>query len=121
MLDSNILALMNDTVLWERSTQGVDEGDLHGDLHFYPAVTKSCWVEEAGAEGGFQRKIKNDFRMDVPQVNIYFDASDVDVQAFTLADRFTVNELAITMPQQPSRINTFYGPAGDAWLTVVTL
>lgn len=119
-LDPNLLSLMTVPVTWE-AFNGFND---YGEPSYKAAVTKSCWLEERGYGGGGQARREADETIVDPRVDIYLDATDPDVQAMTMYDRFTLptgSETAQPMSSQPERMNIFYGPTGDPWVKVVTL
>lgn len=117
-LDQSILALMNDTVSWEHYTGQ----DGHGDPVFDPAVTVKCWIEERGFAGGILARRTAHADTFEPYYDIYFDATDANVQTFDLRDRFTVtSQPSGQHPTQPDRILEFRDETGAGVVTLVTL
>lgn len=117
-LDANILALMNDTVSWEAYTTQ----DGHGDPTYAAPKTLSCWIEEKGLSGGVRAHRAAHADTFDPLYDVYFDANDPDVLTFDLRDRFTITtQTGGSHAEQPERIDTFRGPNGALWVTVVTL
>lgn len=119
-VDSAIVELMNETVTWEKAVTR----DRYAQNSFAAPVTIKCFIEPSGFIGG---GIKSSRRPDETVVDavfeMYFDASDPNVQQFTLDDYFTVtNEAGVTVVRtQPELVANFFGPNGDPWLKVVTL
>ncbi len=111
---------------WEKSL-GVDG---HGQQTYADPVEVDCWVEPAGLGGGLETNRAplggNVDATDVePQLEIYFNADNVNVRAFTLDDRFTPGGIASAGQKlQAKRISTLYGPPFDnknPWLCIVGL
>jgi len=118
-LDPNLLALMNQTVLWERCT-GLD---AYTDYQYAVSKKKKAWVEERGASGGVDVVQRPDETVYHTILDLFFDATDPDVQAFSMKDRFTIAAIEDDQVRadQPQRIQTFYGPDGEPWVKMVTM
>lgn len=111
-LDSNLAALMRNTVSWE-AYAGRDE--FGGESYAAP-VPLACHVEE-----NVVAQRTPDGETLLSRQCVYLDGTDGQVQGFTLKDRFTVPGVAGGQPSQPVAISPVYGPDGSAWLVAVTL
>jgi hypothetical protein len=121
VLDSNIAALMNQTVTWEKWN---GTSTLYADPNYAAPKSLTCFIEEKGYSGGAKMYRRPDDSVADAFVDLYFDANDADVMSFSLKDRFTLPsalESSETLRTQPETINTFVGPQGERWIVVVTL
>lgn len=118
MVDSAVLELMNESVAWERVTGR----DLYADSGYAAPVTIRCFTEERfGAGSGMAAVRRPDETTVDARLDVYFDASDVNVALFSLEDRFTLaDESAEVVKSKPAQIANFFGPNGDPWLKVVS-
>lgn len=111
MLDPNVRALMQSLCTWEKYTSD----NLHGDESYAQAVELRCHIEQ-----GVDAVRSGSGDTVVPRLHLYFDASDENVQAFGLRDRFTAPGIAGGDRKQPTSVSPVYGERG-AWLVEVIL
>lgn len=118
-LDSNILSLMNQTVSWERFTSD----NAYGDAQYAAPVSLKCFVEGSYSRGGVVNKQGKDVTTYDPEMNLYFDGNDANVQLFSMKDRFTVSaqEGVEVLRGRPDSMGTSSGGQGEPWLFVVSL
>lgn len=118
MVDSAVRELMNESVIWERATGR----DIAADASYAAPVTIRCFTEERfGAGSGIAAVRRPDETTVDARLDVYFDASDANVQLFGLEDRFTLAaESAEVVKSKAAQIVNFFGPGGDAWLKVVS-
>lgn len=119
-VDSAIVELMNESVTWEKATAK----NRYAEAGHSAGVAIRCFIEPEGfgSGGGIKAARRPDETVTDALFDIYFDASDANVQLFSMDDYFTVaGESAEAIRTQPERITNFYGPKGEAWLKVVTL
>lgn len=121
ILDLNLKALMNLTVVWEKYTGR----NGHGDPSYAAPKTLTCWMEERGVGGGIEAYRRSDEDVYDARIDVYLDATDTDVASMGMTDRFTIpSGLESTdtgMTSMPSRMTVFCGPNGDPWVKLVTL
>lgn len=111
-LDPQVVALMRNTVLWEKTT-GLDK---NGAEQFATGKKLACHIEmQVEAVRGPETV---DF---IPRQVLYFDPDDENVQKITLGDRFTASGIGGGESVQASLIEPVYGPDGTPWLLTVTL
>lgn len=123
-VDSNILGLMNQTVAWEGYA---GTSTTYGEPNWNAPKNKTCYMEAKGLSGEAVAKVSRaDDTVYDPKYQLYFDANDADVQAFTMKDRFTIRSTALgataeIMRSRPKGMDLLVGPQGEAWIKIVTL
>lgn len=110
---------MNQTVLWERFTSD----NAYGDAVYAAPVSLRCLIDEVGVHGGVQNRQHSDVTTYDPEVNLYFDGNDTNVQLFSMKDRFTITgqEGVEVLRSRPDAMGSSIGPQGEPWLFVVSL
>ncbi len=117
-LDPNIAALLVVDVSWQAKT-GVDD---YGNDQWADPITLSCYPTY-----GARQIQRADGTVYVSQQSLTFDASDDNVQAFQLGDRFTSVGIAGGQTMEAQEIAPVYSPGpglGEpmtAWLVEVFL
>lgn len=115
-LDPNLKALMRNTIKWERYSGQ----DGHADPVFDPPRFLKCWIEPKAQGSIITQRGISETTVD-PQVDVYMDAGDIDVEKITFRDRFTTTVNGQPYNSEPDKIARFDGPDSRPWAIVVTL